>query len=136
MAYAELKNAEGYLQWFKDPLNVQAKADAEATATAWIDSRFHAWQRALWTGANVPPEIRSIALKLASASYLLADIMAGGPTATEEALGMYRTLRREAEEMTSDVLGRGYIVGADGEQQYPDAPGTNFATARNVPLTR
>ena len=142
--YVTLVAATDYLEGEGVTGFVSARAiSSEAIADLRIDTEFHAWDRLSWINGQAPPEIRSIALKLASSEYIRRGFNKASPDASRTFAGevmaaglpvsapVYAAdLLMEANNAIHSILGRGYLHGADGSQIFPANQGEGSIFAR------
>lgn len=115
--YCKLEASVGYLASVGDLRDETIRICEEESDTV-IDAALEKWDRGLWSPESTPPEVRHIALRLASARYLRIVYGEANPD-KGDGLQLPRRLENEAEQRLKEIIGRGWIVGADGEKLYP-----------------
>ncbi len=118
--YCQLEAGVGYLASVAELDDETARICEEESDTV-IDGEFEKWDRSFWSPDSTPPEVRHIALRLASARYLRIVFGETNPD-RGDGLQLPRRLENEATERIAKIIGRGWIVGADGEKLPPRDP--------------
>lgn len=118
MPYATITPGVSWLAFYKERPSQYDVMPSIAEAEQFIDTTFAAWDRSHWSGPNVPPTVRSIAEKIASADFLYRRWMERNPDADRRE-NPSSELRRQAVEEAEQAVERGWVLAANGEPQYP-----------------
>lgn len=121
MKYCDLTDATHkavYLAYYTS-LDATKRQDAERLSEAEIDRALRKWDRAGWSPSTTPPDVRDVAIQLASAFYIRLDVSAGNPLADPDVV---KTWLKDARRQLRELSCSGYLVGFDGEPIYPDRP--------------
>ena len=110
--YATLTNGVEYLDGLT-ALDSNRASFALAEGDLFVERRLIAFDLSGFTAANTPREVAAIARRIASATYIRAELAAAAPEGDDK-LAFCKRLEREAGEIADEIRGRGYIVSDAG----------------------
>lgn len=116
--YGTLTAGQSYLSYFSS-LDTTRATQAEKRADLFIDQWFGDYERGLWSPGTAPAGIEELWQDKAEAEYLMLDAAATNPAGGDESTQLAEKLIEKAMIEAHQMTYRGYLIGQDGERQWP-----------------
>lgn len=118
MAYVALDTTDYLGAYSGSGLDSGRKARAEALADQWIDREFQAWDRSMWSGAGIPPDVQQAARLIAAAEYVLLEHAGTNPAGPGDGYSNVETWRETAEGIAGRAQSSGWLISPVGQKLY------------------